>query len=145
MLKSYNLLLADDDLDDCNFFKEALEELNLTTSIRIVNDGVELMQLLLQNGFLLPDVIFLDINMPQKNGFECLLEIKRNDKLKQIPVIIISTSFDKKAVDQFYEKGAHYYIRKPTEFSQLKLAIQKSLLYISESNTAHPELINFVI
>ena len=68
--KQMNILLADDDIDDRNFFKDALKALPLTTSLSTVNDGDELMNYLLANTEQLPHVLFLDINMPAKNGFE---------------------------------------------------------------------------
>ncbi len=89
-----DLLLADDDKDDCNFFKEALEELPVIAKLTVVNDGVQLMQFLSAKEETLPDALFLDLNMPLKNGFDCLKEIKLNEKLKQLPVVIFSTSFD---------------------------------------------------
>jgi len=83
-----NLLLADDDWDDCALFREALEELPIAAKLNIVHDGVQLMQLLHQNERILPDVLYLDLNMPRKNGFACLAEIKHNKRLSQLPVII---------------------------------------------------------
>jgi len=112
----YNLLLADDDMDDCIFFKEALEELPLTTTLLTVNDGVQLMELLTKNQEKLPDIIFLDLNMPRKTGYECLAEIKHNKALQHLPIIVFSTSFDPNLINSLYEKGAHYYVRKPGEF-----------------------------
>ncbi len=79
-IASLNLLLADDDTDDCFFFKEALEELPVSAKFTFVNDGVQLMQLLIVNDTSLADALFLDLNMPRKNGFECLSEIKIIDK-----------------------------------------------------------------
>jgi CheY-like chemotaxis protein len=104
-----NLLLADDDVDDCMFFKEALEELPIDFNLVTVPDGVELLR---QLGTLemLPDALFLDLNMPRKNGFECLTQIKTDEKLNPIPVIIYSTSFDTEVVNMLYEKGAYHYI-----------------------------------
>ena len=95
--KPLNVLLADDDADDCKFFKDALEELSPNTQLTIVGDGDELMNFLndavrAENFQPLPDVLFLDINMPRKNGFECLEEIKQNEKLKHLSVIMFSTS-----------------------------------------------------
>src|SRR4051812_38109776 len=110
----YNLLLADDDEDDCAFFKEALDELSLPVSLVVVNDGVQLMDYLAANSSNnLPDMLFLDLNMPRKNGHECLKEIKEIEKLHTLPVIIFSTSLDIEIVDLMYKKGATYYIRKP--------------------------------
>ena len=91
----------------------------------------------------LPDVLFLDLNMPRKNGFECLSEIKLSDKLKQIPVIVFSTSFEQEVVNRLYQNGAHYFIRKPSEFSQFKKIIQQTLLLIIQQNTKQPIEKNF--
>src|SRR5436190_18711527 len=104
-MNSISLLLADDDADDCMFFKEALEELPLNSSLKTVNDGEQLMQLLTAKPDALPDILFLDLNMPRKTGVECLSEIKRNEKLKALTVIIYSTSLNHDVVNLLYEKG----------------------------------------
>ena len=75
----------------------------------------------------LPDVIFLDLNMPAKNGFECLAEIKKNNTLKSLPVIIFSTTVQEETVNRVYKDGASYYICKPDNFTQLKKALKKVL------------------
>jgi DNA-binding NarL/FixJ family response regulator len=93
----------------------------------------------------LPTVIFLDLNMPRKNGFACLDDIKCNDHLKHIAVIIFSTFYDKKIADQLYEKGAHYYICKPASFSQLKMTIGHALSLISKGQFTRPPKENFVL
>lgn len=141
----FNLLLADDDRDDCSFFQEALEELPLTTNLRIVNDGVQLMDLLNSPGFDLPDVLFLDLNMPRKSWFDCLKEIKQNEKLKQIPIIVFSTSFDKEYVIALHVLGANYFMQKPPEFEGLKKNIAKSLELVSGSADNQTLSENFVI
>lgn len=140
-----DLLLADDDTDDCNFFKEALKELPVATKLRTVNDGAQLMQLLSAKEEILPDALYLDLNMPRKNGVHCLTEIKQNERLKKLPVIIFSTSFDEEVVDLLYKLGANYYIRKPAEFSNLKKIIWQSLNLISNSNKNQPSKENFTI
>jgi CheY-like chemotaxis protein len=139
-----NILLADDDIDDCIFFKEALVELLLSTHLTTVNDGEQLMQLLNKIEEL-PDILFLDINMPRKNGFECLLEIKLNKKLKQLPIIMFSTSFEQEVVNLLYKNGAQYFIRKPAVFSQFKKIIQQSLALIAQGNISQPSRENFVL
>ena len=123
----YKLLLADDDIDDVAFFKEALEELPFTSRLETVNDGVELMEFL--NGELieLPDMLFLDLNMPRKTGYECLSEIKSDDKLKHLPVVIISTSFEHDVAQLLYKNGADFYLCKPTDFTTLKQFIHKAI------------------
>jgi CheY-like chemotaxis protein len=144
-IKPLNILLADDDTDDCIFFKEALDELLLSTHLTVVNDGEQLMQLLINETNEFPDVLFLDLNMPRKNGFECLSEIKLSKKLNQLPVIIFSTSFEQEVVNQLYQNGAQYFIRKPSEFSQFKKIIQQSLALIAQENISQPTRENFVI
>jgi len=144
--KKYNILLADDDLDDCLFFKEALEELSFSSSLQTVNNGEQLMNLLtMTKSNDLPDILFLDLNMPRKTGFDCLSEIKLNDNLKQLPVIIFSTSLDNQNINQLYEDGATYYIQKPAEFSNLKKIILKSLQLVESTNYEQPPKENFVI
>ena len=141
----YNLLLADDDADDCMFFKEALEELPVASVLTTVNDGVELLHLLTTKSNILPDILFLDLNMPRKTGFECLSEIKLDEKLKQLPVIIFSTSFDHEIVNLLYDMGADYYIRKPGDFTKLKKAIHEALTITAQKKDIRPEKEKFVI
>ena len=132
-VKQLNILLADDDLDDCRFFKEALEALPLTTKLTTVNDGEELMTYLLENTDHLPHVLFLDINMPRKNGFECLSEIKHHDKLKDLPVVMFSTSNAQDKINILFNTGADVYIRKPSNFAQLVQVIHHALPLAAEN------------
>ena len=142
----YNLLLADDDEDDCTFFKEALDELSLPVKLVTVNDGVELMGFLeINTADRLPDILFLDLNMPRKNGYECLAEIKAIEDLKGLPVVIFSTSLDSEIVNSMYEKGAVFYIRKPGEFSKLKKVIAEALAKASQNNFRQPAREQFIL
>ena len=141
----YNLLLADDDLDDCTFFREALDDLALEASLETVNDGAELMFFLTKKNQILPDALFLDLNMPRTSGFECLSEIKSIEELKHLPIIIFSTSMDRDVVDMLYDKGANYYIRKPGEFSALKEVILKAINVIKHNNLKQPSKDQFII
>lgn len=131
-IQDLNVLLADDDIDDCIFFKQAAKELVSASNITAVHDGEQLMQRLTDETNELPHVLFLDLNMPRKNGFECLSEIKGSDKLKQLPVIVYSTSFEQGVVNQLYQNGAHYFIRKPSEFAQFKKIIHQTLFLIAQ-------------
>jgi CheY-like chemotaxis protein len=121
-----HILLADDDKDDCFLFREALSELPFKTSLDIVNDGEQLMVYLADKTPPLPSVLFLDLNMPRKNGFECLSEIKFNDAYKELPVVMFSTSYprdmhyENDIMKLLYKIGAWDYIRKPENFNQLK-------------------------
>lgn len=139
------ILLADDDLDDCRFFREALESLPISTSEKVVNDGEELMQLLTNTMEKLPQVLFLDLNMPRKSGFRCLTEIKNNARLEKIPVVIISTSYNPSVVDTLYRSGASYYIRKPIGFSQQQELISLAIRLITEKNIVRPDRENFFL
>lgn len=144
--KQLKILLADDDLDDCIFFKEALEELLLSTQLLTLHDGEKLMQHLNNETNEIPDVLFLDLNMPRKNGFECLSEIKLNRKLKHLPVIIFSTSYEQEVVNLLYINGAQYFIRKPSEFSQFKKIIHQTFTsLIIPQNISQPGRENFVL
>ena len=145
LLKQINILLADDDTDDCMFFKEALKELLLPTDLTAVHDGEQLMQLLTNETTELPHVLFLDLNMPRKNGFECLSEIKNNKKLNGLPVVIFSTSFDNEVVNRLHKSGALYFIKKPSHFSHFKSLIQQSLTLIAQTMTEPTTRADFVL
>lgn len=132
-------------MDDCLFFKEALDELTLPVLFSSVNDGEQLMKLLTTNSTALPHLLFLDLNMPRKNGFECLTEIKHNNDLKELPVIIFSTSFDPEMVNNLYDSGARYYIRKPAEFSKLKKVIHDAIKLNAKMTTAQPSKEKFIL
>lgn len=130
--KQLNILLADDDMDDCKFFREALAELSIATHLTTVNDGQALMNRLSQSNEAIPDVLFLDINMPRKSGSECLSEIRRNTKLKGLPVVMFSTSNAWDVINKLFMTGADVYIHKPSDFTQLKQVIQHALPMAAE-------------
>jgi CheY-like chemotaxis protein len=119
------VLLADDDEDDRLFFKEAFEEIKMKTKVVLVKDGVELMNHLKQNKHPKPHILFLDLNMPRKNGMECLLEIRQNEHLKDIPVAIYSTSSSEEDIENTFVKGANVYIKKPSDFGALKKILEE--------------------
>ena len=124
-IEPVNVLLADDDEDDRLFFREAFEEIKIKTKVKTVNDGVELMNNLTKKGNEMPHILFLDLNMPRKNGMDCLMEIKRSDNLKDIPVAIYSTSASEEDIENTFVKGANVYIKKPSDFSTLKKILEE--------------------
>ena len=144
-LTQLNILLADDDTDDCIFFKNALKNLAIPASLIAVHDGEQLMHLLINETFELPDILFLDLNMPRKNGFECLTEIKLNKKLEKLPVIVFSTSFEQEMVNMLYKNGAQYFIRKPAEFLQFKKIILQALTLVVQGDILQPNSEHFVL
>ena len=123
--KSLNIILADDDESDRLNFKEALEELKIKIIVHTVNDGVELMDYLTKDGNPPPSLLFLDLNMPRKNGIECLKEIRKNDKLKDVVVAIYSTSSSEGDIEETFINGANVYIKKPNDFGVLKQTLDK--------------------
>lgn len=143
--KQLNILLADDDIDDCIFFEEALMGYSTSTTLTKIADGEQLMLYLTDKTVNLPDVLFLDLNMPRKNGFECLLEIRSSEKLKSLPVIIFSTSYEQAVVKLLYENKAHYFIRKPSAFSHYEKIINKALALTEQSEGDQPKKEDFVI
>src|SRR6185503_20760706 len=103
--ESLSILLADDDEDDRLFFKDAIEAVKLRTTLEMVNDGQQLMDRLERTDLQTPHVIFLDLNMPKKSGLECLVEIRGDERLKDIPVAIYSTSSSEKDIQQTLIQG----------------------------------------
>lgn len=115
-----NILLADDDDDDRLFFRDAINEVKIKTIVTTVNDGVELMEYLNRPDIILPNVVFLDLNMPRKGGMECLKEIRNNSLLKDLSIAIYSTSASEEDIEETFVKGANIYIKKPNDFGELK-------------------------
>ena len=145
-IKPLNILLADDDMDDCLFFKHAIGELTLPPLLTTVHDGEQLMEHLNDKTNKLADVLFLDLNMHRKNGFECLSEIKNNQALKLLPVIVFSTSFEQEVVNLLYKNGALHFIRKPADFSQFKKIIHQTIAaFIGPQNSIQQTQENFVL
>ena len=141
--KQLNILLADGDSDDCFFFEKALKEIPIKTNLTIVHDGEQLMNYLLENSSSQggTDIIFLDLSMPRKTGFECLQEVKENDRLKHIHVVMLSTSYPR---DMAYEQGliktlngigAANFIRKPSDYLQIKDLIHNELIKVIEKTS----------
>ncbi len=120
-----NILIADDDEDDLFFATKALKESRLKNNVFCVHDGLELMDFLKKRGDYTektaptPDLILLDLNMPKKNGREALKEIRDDENLNQIPVVILTTSEADQDILSSYKLGANSYIKKPVDFAGL--------------------------
>lgn len=135
----------DDDPDEHLLFQDALKELPAAPRLVYARDGQQLMQFLSDEKAELPAIIFLDLNMPRMNGFECLQEIRKSSKLNRIPVVIFSTTSQTQAIDKVYEQGANYYIRKPNTFAMLKEVIERMLEIDWNQNRNQPPKDNFVL
>ena len=118
--KPITILMAEDNATDVMITKEALVHAKLLNTLHVVNDGIEAMDFLYRRGKYpkapRPDLILLDLNMPRKNGQEVLAEIKADDKLKFIPVVILTTSKAEEDVLKAYGLHANCYVVKPVDF-----------------------------
>ncbi|WP_251343653.1 response regulator [Haloplanus halophilus] len=114
------ILLAEDNPGDVKLTRKALEKGKLANNLHVVNDGVETMQFLRGEepfeGTPRPDLVLLDLNMPRKDGREVLEEIKKNDDLKRIPVVVLTSSEAEEDVIRSYERHANAYLTKPVDF-----------------------------
>ena len=143
--KTKNIFLADDDEDDRKFFEDALKKVSIPTQLTLSNDGLELMsnlETVIEPPP--PDIIFLDLNMPRKNGFQCLEEIRSTHKLKNIPVVIFSTTANEDSVNRTYQHGANHYICKPHSFELLVKAIE-TVLTLEMWQKPQPPKENFIL
>lgn len=138
------LLLADDDADDWYLFQEALEATPLKTRLVTASNGGQLMTMLLKPDFHV-DVLFLDFNMPLKNGLACLQEIRAHKKLRKLPVVIISTDVAEKMLGQLYALGALLYIRKPNSISELTTLLTAVLHLIEKDPNTQPAMDKFML
>jgi CheY-like chemotaxis protein len=139
-----NVLLADDDSDDRMFFNEAVSSLHLDINLVTVKDGAKLMSYLLGHEAVLPDILFLDLNMPFKTGFQCLTEIRQHPGLQDIFVIIYSTTANPREIDEAFKMQANLFIQKPNTFTELKLILAK-VFALNLKQYQHPEKAKFVL
>jgi CheY-like chemotaxis protein len=139
-----HVLLADDDADDRMLFRDVVKDLGLKLTLHTVNDGVELMEFL-QAAKQLPDALFLDINMPKKDGLTCLREIKADGKLQSLPVIIFSNSENIILVEKMLNEGAAYFVRKQHGYNKMLKLINKLFALDKKSLGEKRELNEFVV
>ncbi len=123
MLSNNPILLLEDDIVDVMAIKRALTQLNISNPLVVKENGEEGLDYLKTHEEL-PGIIFLDINMPKMNGIEFLTEIKPNERLAQIPVVILTTSNDQQDKLATFAKGISGYMIKPVDYSQFKKMLQ---------------------
>jgi CheY-like chemotaxis protein len=140
-----HILLADDDEDDRLFFKEALQEIKVKTVVTLLNDGQQLMNYLNNQSNHLPNVVFLDLNMPVKNGMECLIEIRKNSRLKDLAIAIYSTSSSEEYIEEAFVRGANIYIKKPDDFGELKVILEQVINLNWQYHTSGLKKENFLL
>jgi CheY-like chemotaxis protein len=118
------VLYAEDDPEDVDVFCEAVKTIDATIACIVARDGAEALEIL-ENSIILPDYIFLDVNMPLLGGRECLTRIRGNKELRHLPVIIYTTSNRRNDIADFKQLGATQYVIKPNTFDEV-------LQYLSE-------------
>lgn len=119
MSKQVLIFLVEDDIDDQDLFHDALAEIDKDFHLITAVNGVEAMRKFNQDTYLVPDYIFMDLNMPMMNGLQCLKEFKKIPSFEKVPVIIYSTSSSERDKQEAHKAGAFYYFNKPYSFTEL--------------------------
>lgn len=145
LLDKLKIALADDDADDRFLFEEAIKEIHIKTNLSLYVNGKELMEYLTSPNAVLPQLVFLDLNMPVKNGLQCLKEIRGNSALKELSVAIYSTSCSEKDIEETFINGANIYINKPNNFNKLKEVIERVLQLDWQYQTSYLNKDNFLL
>ena len=130
-MEQIKIILVDDDDDDYDLFSHVLERQTYNTSLQRVTDCDSLMEKLNNTMQALPDIIFLDMNLPKKSGLEIMKLIKEQARVNEIIIAIYSTTCIEKVADELYELGANFYITKPVKFSDMRRVIESALGTIS--------------
>ncbi len=132
-MPDFTILMIDDDEEDFTLIREALESRGMKVDLYWAQDGVEAMNFLFRQGEYAnapaPNLILLDLNMPGKNGFEVLRDIKAHSDLRRIPVVILTSSADEKSVSRGYNIGANSFMLKPLSFDEMANAMQSLCEY----------------
>ncbi len=123
MNSNRTFLIVDDDADDQELFIEAVSEVDNSIKCLVASNCEEAFLILGNESNELPHIIFLDLNLPRVNGKQCLAALKKEPRLSAIPVIIYSTSSEKKDIDETSDLGAAYFLTKPNRFEELCQAI----------------------
>ncbi len=135
------IFYADDDADDLVFFTDIAADINDNINVVTHDQGEKLIDAL-HNPPPSPHIIFLDLNMPGKNGFQVLEELRENDSLKEIPVVIFSTAKDEESILKSWKLGANFYLPKSTSFDAFRKSIQHTLSI--DWQTFKPTFSNFI-
>lgn len=126
MKNNVTIFYADDDADDLEFFRDVTTAIDKNIKLFTHENGNQLL-VAVKNPPPSPQIIFLDLNMPGKDGFEVLKELKNSEEYKNIPVVIFSTSNDQNNIIRSKELGANLYITKPNSFAKFQKSIEHTL------------------
>lgn len=140
-----HVLLADDDKDDIDDFMEAFNSLQLNIELHAVKNGIDLMEYLNDPSTKIPDLVFLDLNISKKSGLECLIEIRKIKQLKNLTIVIYSTSSSEKDMEDTFVNGANVYIKKPAHLTVLKKLLSQVLTINWQYHTSGLNRDNFLM
>ena len=115
-----NIVLAEDDEDDSLMFRDVLADLKFSVDVKVFDNGHDLLHYLFEVCEECPDIIFLDLDLPRRNGIDCLVEIRRVSKYHDVPVIVLSTSSHAPTVQKSFESGANLFVQKPDTFHRMR-------------------------
>jgi CheY-like chemotaxis protein len=138
-----NVLFVDDDADEYYLFNEAIEQSEQQVKMTRAKDGNDLMKILSTGNH--PDIIFMDLNMPYKDGLETLMELKSSSAFQNIPVIIFSTTSNSSQINTCYEQGANMYVVKPESFDQITSMVNKVFALDWKAKASPTSFSNFVL
>ena len=135
-----NILVAEDDKDDYLMLRDSIKEILPKFNINHARDGKEFLEIIQQN--FETDLVFLDLNMPKKNGIDCLIEIRRNQRLNSLRIITYSTSSEIEDIDECYKNGCTLYLVKPDTYKDLVTQVRKVFfrLGLPKNDLKHKEL-----
>jgi CheY-like chemotaxis protein len=139
---SLNILFVDDDTDESYLFNEALEHSGLQINLSRARDGNDLLSYLKEEP--LPDLVFIDLNMPYKDGLEALSEIRKEPKYQNLPLVIYSTTKNQLQIDSSYKYGANLFVVKPNNFDDM-VQVVKKVCNIDWKNFTTPKREEFLI
>jgi CheY-like chemotaxis protein len=122
-MSKVNILIAEDDRDDYELLKEAIHHVLPKFNVQRAEHGEELLKAINEKAE--PDVIFLDLNIPRKNGFDCLIELRQKEWLSSTPIVIYSTSAHFEDIDRCYKSGCTLYLVKPTSFKEMVIQVKQ--------------------
>ncbi len=135
-MKTKIILLAEDNPDDVQLTLRALKKSNIMNEVVVAQDGVEAVDYLFGTGKyagrdtkVMPQVVLLDLKMPRMDGLEVLQRIRKDDRTKLLPVVVLTTSSEDRDRVESYKLGANSYIRKPVDFNQFAEAVRQLGLY----------------
>lgn len=136
-MKDKSILLIEDNADDVKLTLQALKKNNIANEVVVAVDGVEAMEYL-AGGMPLPALILMDLKLPRMDGLELLRHIRATDRLKRLPVVVLTSSRETQDILKSYDLGANSYIRKPVDFTRFIEAVNQLGLYWLLLNEAPP-------